>query len=1804
MIKFSVSFVFARRSRTRFIAVLLFLGCGLAKAQVAPQITSQPTPQVAIVGGRAIFTVIADGTVPLTYQWQKNGTNIFSATNDVLILTNVQLTNAGQYSVIVSNAGGITPSTNAVLSVRNPQAGDVDLSFNTGLGINGTVSSVTIQSDGKILIAGSFVSVEGVLRGGVARLKPDLSIDHTFKNAVDAGFFDQVTCIAVQADGRVLIAGDFTIAGTSDRRKVARLHPDGTLDATFNFSTGPNNSVTCLALIADGRALIGGLRSGSNYIARLNVDGSLDLGFDANLGANGSIVAITVQPDNRVLIGGFFTSVNGTSRNYVARLKADGSLDTAFIDGTGPNNGVQSIVLQPGGEVLIGGYFTSFNGTSRNRIARLKSDGLLDPAFNPGAGANGNIASVALQIDGKVLVGGGFTQMDGANRNKIARLNPNGALDLSFNPGTGVSGTVSSVAYQSDGKVLLGGFFISVNGTNRNRLARLSTNGVLDSAFSPGTAGVDGIVAALATQPDGRILIGGFFNSINGTNRNNIARLQVNGALDITFNPGTGTGPDFDFDDYEEVTAMARQADGKVLIAGFFDSVNGTNRNRIARLNTNGSLDLTFDAGAGPNVSPLFTLTRQQDGKILVGGTFDEFNGVSRDVFARLNANGTLDLAYSPTFGSRSVLSSATQSDGKALIGGYFTLVNGVNRAGIARLNVDGTLDPGFNTGLNVYGGVTSFAVQPDGKILIAGRFTSVDGINRPSIARLNANGTLDLNFYPDTALNYDGSSKALVALQSDGKVLVKISLPPIGGRERCGLARLHFNGVLDTEFHSGSGFNNGVFEAISSLALPSDGKVVVAGDFSSYDGIPRSSVARLLSSPPSQPPSNVGILPGNKIVDAGQIATFNVTAQGTLPMSYQWRRNGVNLSGATNYLYTVASARTNDTGSYSLIISNTFGSVTTTNVMLAVIPTQFTNSGAIQVPVGTNKANPYPSQITVSGFAQPVVKVTATLQNLTHRYPAELDVLLVGPGGQKVILMSYAGGGTANAVTNVTLTFDDDAPSGLGITARLTNGTFRPSNNAVFSQTLPAPAPPGPYGANLSAFHGSDPNGVWSLYVADNYAPENGGSMSAGWRLNIEHPVPPSITNQPQFLTNTTCGTINFTVGVAGTPPLSYQWYFNDTTIPGATGANYTRTNATMADTGLFYAVITNFQGSVTSSLVTLTVNFGPENDNFACRTPLSGTNVFFSGGNRSATAEPGEPIPSLAAGADALHSIWYQWTAPFTGGAVITTSQDFTNPCVAVYTNMPGVIAVTNLGKVAENSSLFGQLRCAFTAVAGQEYAIVFDGAPLFGGETGTGYFDAGLTLTPPPANDLFANATVIADTYFAAAGSFLGAGREAGEPSHGASPSPQTLWWTWTAPTNTGNSTIPVRIVADAVSFPPGIGVYVGNTVNALSAVSVTSRTNNFTNVNPESSFSMTRETTFAATPGVTYRIALAGLQHSANVISPRFGNFRFRLNTRVLSLEATNMTTQSTFDGSKNFFGEVRVTNLGATNSNPLRLVISVGSGVSVQGQDSGYTSSSTIVQGTNNLGRLSKNQTQSSAVNGNIPAPFENGDFSRGIGWGAFAELQEQLPSGQWLTVDQTLIGFDAWPTLNDSPGPGGGVIRLDPGYVGLSAFNPLRMVNVLGSLLVPEGSSVNYSGKAVYADSTAFNFTNTAWTASRFNITTNGVFTAGSVTSNTAVLLDASYSSGGLLYHAVTNVVVSNLPPPTVGGLRRLNGTNLAFSVTGVPGRSNRVEAATNLTPPTVWVPLLTNAPASGVFQFTNQIQTNVPRRFFRASEL
>ncbi len=330
-------------------------------------------------------------------------------------------------------------------------------------------------------------------------------------------------------------------------------------------------------------------------------------------------------------------------------------------------HGVQVQFVQPDGKILLGGYFSSVLSQTRNRIARLNADGTLDASFNPGA--DGNINSLAVQEDGKILVCGQFTQIAGSARSYIARLNPDGTLDGSFNAGANAS--IWCMVPQWDGKILIAGEFTSLSGTARSYLARLNADGSLDTSF---TATPSFTVFSIRPQPDGRMYIGGYFTSVGGLSRSYVARLNADGSVDASFNASVN-GYVYD---------IAVGSDGNVLISGGFTIVGGLPRSLVARVSASGHVDASFNQTVGTSYG-VYTLLPQADGKVIYEGYFS-IAGNDTPKIGRFHADGSADTSFDPLMQNSSVAMSApcAQKDGRILTSGTFPA-----RSGLVRLQND-----------------------------------------------------------------------------------------------------------------------------------------------------------------------------------------------------------------------------------------------------------------------------------------------------------------------------------------------------------------------------------------------------------------------------------------------------------------------------------------------------------------------------------------------------------------------------------------------------------------------------------------------------------------------------------------------------------------------------------------------------------------------------------------------------------------------------------------------------------------------------------------------------------------------------------------------------------------------------------------------------------------------------------------------------------------------------------------------------------------------------------------------------------
>lgn len=834
------------------------------------------------------------------------------------------------------------------LTQLSAQQGTDDPTFNPNdniVNLNLSALGSVVQSDGKIIVVGNF-------SGGILRYNPDGTIDNTFLSNLGTGFDAFAHCVTLQSDGKILVGGGFTSFNGVACGRIARLNANGTLDNSFNTGTGFDNTVRSIAVQNDGKILVGGSftsynSSTHNRIIRLNSNGSVDASFNVGTGSSGIVNSLAIQNDGKIIVVGAFTSFNSVAANRIIRLNSDGTIDNTF--GTGFNSTVNVVRIQNDGKILVGGFFTSYQSTAYNRIIRLNADATIDATFSIGTGFNAAPNTIALQSDGKVLVGGTFSSYNSTTYSFIIRLESNGSIDTGFSIGTGFNNAVNFISLQNDGKLIVVGNFRQYQTHIRNFLVRLEANGNFDTSFTAPT-GLNDWVYTLAIQNDGKILAGGAFTTHNGTLYNYIIRFNANGTVDNTFNIGAGFN--------NVVQFIALQNDGKILVGGDFTSYNGNPCNYIVRLNSDGTIDPSFNIGSGFNNQVRY-IAIQNDGKILVGGAFSSYNSNTCSRIVRLNSNGSIDATFATGTGfNNTVYGMAIQNDGKILVTGLFTSYDGNSINRIIRLNSNGSIDTGFYN--NVGGGFDNstyyVALQNDGKIIVTGNFANYNGNNSNRIARLNADGTWDNTFNVGTGFN---AYTYPVVIQNDGKIILGGAFISYNGNQYNRIIRLNSNGSIDNTFNIGSGFN----QVARAIALQSDGKIVVGGNFFAYAGTVRNRITRLLNCPAVNiSPSSLA----NATVGTSYNVTFTQTGfTGTITWSATGLPTGLNIDSNTG------------------VLSGT--------------PTQVGNFNITITATSNNGCNPFSQNYTLTVNCPNIAFVNTSASNATVGQAYTLDVSVTG---------------------------------------------------------------------------------------------------------------------------------------------------------------------------------------------------------------------------------------------------------------------------------------------------------------------------------------------------------------------------------------------------------------------------------------------------------------------------------------------------------------------------------------------------------------------------------------------------------------------------------------------------------------------------------------------------------------------------------------------------------------------------------------------------------------------------------------
>lgn len=725
------------------------------------------------------------------------------------------------------------------------QQGKVDATFNTlddgsiGDGFDGNVETLALQPDQNLIVGGGYLNLNGIAVPHLTRLKPDGTVDESF--SIGSGFNGVVYSAYIQSDGKIIVAGSFSSFNGISCGRLVRLNHDGSYDATFNTSIGAaSGTIYKISPQPDGKIIIVGSfpkynNVTVNRIARILPSGDLDLSFMTGSGSSMNIMQATVLPDGKILLTGNFTSFNKFLANKIVRLYSDGRVDTDFNCGTGFDDNVNTVQVQPDGKIILGGDFTNFNGVSANRIIRINYDGSIDNGFLSGTGFSaGAVKSIKTDVLGNIMIGGSFTgNYNGSKVNRVCFLNSDGILKTDIDFGSGPStGLVLALENDAEGSWYVAGSFSVFDGFNQGRLAKINTDGEYDTGYLTSGIGFDNSVLQVLPLKDRKTIVFGNFKKFNGVAVSRIARLLEDGSIDDNFNT-LQTGAN------NLIKNAVLQSDGKIICGGNFTNYNATALNRIVRILPDGTYDDTFSVGTGFN-NQIYAMAIQADEKILIGGNFTKYNDRTAGKLIRLLPNGLRDENFNVGSGADAIVQVfLIQPDQKILVGGNFSTFNGQVISHLVRLNPDGSIDSGFNAGNLFDNNVYAIALQSDGKIIVGGNFAKYSETIQKRIVRLNADGSLDNTFQSGSGFSKGDVRSILV--QPDDRILVGGTFSgTYKNTAALRLIRLLKSGDFDPSFDAR--LNNKIY----AMGFTSNQRLMIGGDFNSVSGISKHRLARL----------------------------------------------------------------------------------------------------------------------------------------------------------------------------------------------------------------------------------------------------------------------------------------------------------------------------------------------------------------------------------------------------------------------------------------------------------------------------------------------------------------------------------------------------------------------------------------------------------------------------------------------------------------------------------------------------------------------------------------------------------------------------------------------------------------------------------------------------------------------------------------------------------------------------------------------------------------------------------------------
>ena len=679
----------------------------------------------------------------------------------------------------------------------------------------GSVTSIALLPSGDLVIAGSFLSIDGTARDDIARFADDGTL-------LDPGATESSTenprVVAVDA------AGDFYVAGGLEGTPTCLVQKfdgaTGLAASGWSCSTA-DSSAYAIAIGMDGSVYVGGAFTTVNGVARHRVarldgaTGSLDASWDPN--ADEAVFALAADSSGAIYAGGDFATIGGQTRSHIAKLAGTG---TGAADATWnptADNTVYALARDASTSLYAGGAFTSIGGQSRGRIAMLATTGTgaADAMWDPSA--DGDVRVIALDSTGAVYAGGDFQTIGGAAHERLAKLSPTGTGAAVATWNASASDFVYALAFDANDNLYVGGEFARIDGATRLAFAKLTPDGGLATGFE-NDAEMGGFAFAFAVQPDGGTIVGGNFRKAGQDVRWNLLRLKPDRTLDPSWAPIAD----------DEIDALLATPDGAVYVGGLFVTINGVARERIAKLGAGGAVD------PGWNPSPsaqVLDLARASDGSIYAAGGFTNIGGVPRSGIAKLAPGGTgaVDASWNPTL-DNIVRAIAVASDGSVYIGGDFMHAGGLARSRLAKLSgTTGAIDPTWNPSADSF---VYSVMLGNGALYAGGAFSTIGGLARPGIARLDAGGA----GAADASWNAQASGSIYaLGIDAAGDVYAGGSYGMIGGQSASGLARLSgSSGAADPNWIPAvNGF-------VIALDVGADQAIDVGGGFDTIAGASR----------------------------------------------------------------------------------------------------------------------------------------------------------------------------------------------------------------------------------------------------------------------------------------------------------------------------------------------------------------------------------------------------------------------------------------------------------------------------------------------------------------------------------------------------------------------------------------------------------------------------------------------------------------------------------------------------------------------------------------------------------------------------------------------------------------------------------------------------------------------------------------------------------------------------------------------------------------------------------------------------